>query len=80
MLLTLQRFNENQWWPFTAFLLKILDNVSSSGSGAGIAVSSPRGCTLKGPKVSKLYDSSKYIFFNNSRNFWVPLIYIMGKT
>jgi hypothetical protein len=38
----------------TAFLLKILDNVSSSGSIAGIAASSHRGSTLKGTKVSNL--------------------------
>jgi hypothetical protein len=53
--LTLQRFNENRSWPSTAFLLKNLDNVSSSGSVAGIAASSHRGSTLKGAKVSNLY-------------------------
>ena len=47
-MLTLQRFNENRWRPLKAFLLKILDNVSSSGSIGGIAASSHRGCTLKG--------------------------------
>jgi hypothetical protein len=47
----LQRFNENCWWPLREFLLKILDNVSSSGSIAGIAASSHRGSTLKGTKV-----------------------------
>ena len=52
----LQRFNENRWRPFTAFLLKILDNVSSSGSIAGIAASSHwGGSTLKGTEVSNLY-------------------------
>jgi len=55
ILLTLQRFNENCWRPLTAFLLKILDNVSSSGSIAGIAVSGHRDSTLKGTKVSNLY-------------------------
>jgi len=59
ILLTLQRFNENWWWPLTAFLLKILDNVSSSEGGAGIAAFSHRGSTLKGTKVSNWYDSSK---------------------
>ena len=54
-----------------AFLLKILGNVSSSGSGTGITASSPSGSTVKGSKVSNLYDSSKY-FFNNSGYFWVP--------
>jgi hypothetical protein len=32
-----------------------LDNVSSIGSGAGIAASSRRGSTSKGTKVSNLY-------------------------
>ena len=39
----------------TAFPLKILDNVSSIGSGAGIAVSSRRESTSKKTKVSNLY-------------------------
>jgi hypothetical protein len=56
VLLTLQRFNENRWQPLTAFLLKILDNVSNSGRIAGIAASSHRGSTLKGTKVSNLYE------------------------
>jgi len=42
-LLTLQRFNENRWRPLTAFPFKILDSVSSSGSGAGISAFSQRG-------------------------------------
>jgi hypothetical protein len=65
---TLQGFNENRWRPFTAFLLKIFDNVSSSGSGAGIAASSPTGSIWKGTKVSNLYDYFNY-FFNNSGYF-----------
>ena len=36
----MQRFNENRCRPLTAFPLKSLDHVSSSGSGADIAVSS----------------------------------------
>ena len=32
----MQRFNENHRWPLTAFPLKIFDDVSSSGSSAGI--------------------------------------------
>jgi len=54
-LLTLQRFNKHRWWPLIAFPLKILDNVSSIGSGAGIAASSRRGSTSKGTEVSNLY-------------------------
>ena len=43
------------WHPLTALPLKILDIVSSIGSGAGIAASSHRGSTLKGTEVSNLY-------------------------
>jgi hypothetical protein len=49
--LTLQRFSENHWRSLTAFLLKVLDNVFSNGSIAGIAASSERGSTLKETKV-----------------------------
>jgi len=38
----LSRATSDCWWPLTAFPLKILDNVSSNGSGAGIAASSRR--------------------------------------
>ena len=38
----------------TAFPLKILDNVSSTGSGVEIAASSRRRSTSKGTKVSNL--------------------------
>ena len=51
----LQRFNKNRWQPLRELLLKILDNVSSSGSGTGTAVSSHRWSTLKGTKASNLY-------------------------
>jgi hypothetical protein len=40
--LTLQKFNKNRWRLLTALPLKILDNISGIGSGAGIAVSSHR--------------------------------------
>ena len=43
--------NENHWQPLTASLLKILDNVYSTGSSTGIAASSHRGSTLKGVLV-----------------------------
>ena len=59
VLLKLQRFSENHWPPLTAFPLKILDIVSSSGSSAGVAASSHRGSTLKGTKVSDLYEYFK---------------------
>jgi hypothetical protein len=57
--LTLQRFSENRWRPLTAFLFKVLDNVSSNGSIARIAASSHRGSTLKETKVSNLYEYFK---------------------
>jgi hypothetical protein len=41
--LTLQGFHENRWRVLTAFPLKILDDVSSSGSGFAIAASSHTG-------------------------------------
>jgi hypothetical protein len=59
----------NRWPLLTAFPLKILDNVSSIGSGAGIAESSRRGSTSKGTKVSDLYKYFKYIFLT------IPLIF-----
>ena len=52
--MTLHRFNENRWQPLTAFPLKNLDNISSSGSGAGIAATSHRGSALKVTIVSNL--------------------------
>jgi hypothetical protein len=60
-LLMLQRFSKNCWQLLTAFPMKILDDVSSNRSGAGIAASSHP--TLKGTKVSDLYEYIKYIFF-----------------
>ena len=62
VLLMSQRFNENHWWPLTAFPLKILDSVSSIGSRAGFAASSRRGCTSNGTKVSNLHKYFKWIF------------------
>ena len=71
VLLMLQRFNENRWQPFTAFPLKALGDVSSSGNGTGIAASSHGGSASKGTTISNLYKHIKSIFFNNSGNFWV---------
>jgi hypothetical protein len=50
---------ENRWQPLTAFLLKILENVASSGSGAGFTATSHRGSTLKGTNVSDFYEYFK---------------------
>jgi hypothetical protein len=70
--LTLQRFNKNHWRPLTSFLLKISDNVSSSGGIAGIAASSHRGSTWKGTKVSNLYEYFQLIFVTIPENFGSP--------
>ena len=59
VLLTLQRFSENLCRPLAAFMLKILDNVSSSERDAGIAASSSRESSSKGTTVSNLYLSFK---------------------
>jgi len=55
----LQRFSENHWQPLTAFWFKILDTVSSSGSGTGITAASHKGSPLKGTKFSNLYEYCK---------------------
>jgi len=59
---TLQDFNENHWRPLTAFPFKVLDNVSSIGSGDGMVASSQSGTILKGTEVLNLYEYFKYIF------------------
>ena len=52
--------------------LAALDSISV-GSGAETAAYIRRGRgASKGTKVSNLYKYFKYIFFNNSGNFWVP--------
>ena len=48
--------------PYSAFPLKILDNVSSTESGTRIATSSDRRSTSKGTEVSNLYDYFKQFF------------------
>ena len=40
--------------PLRAFLVKVLDDVSSSGSGAGIAATSQRQSKLKATENSNL--------------------------
>ena len=55
----LSKFIENRCRLLTAFLLKILDYISSSGSFAGVVLSSQRVSTLKGTKVSNLYEYFK---------------------
>jgi len=64
---------EVQWESMAtlaAFPLKILDNVSSSGSSTGIIASNHRGNTLKMTKVSKLCKYFKYIFLIIPGIFW----------
>ena len=70
----LQRFNENRWLTLTAFPLKILDNVSSSGSDAGITASSHRERDPKGTKVSNLYEYFKLKFLTILGIIGSPLI------
>jgi len=57
----LQRFNENRCRPSTAFMLKILVNVSISGRGVGVGriQALGGGGGLKGTKVSHLCDYFK---------------------
>jgi hypothetical protein len=54
-------FNCSKTRPFIAFLLKLLENVSSSGSGSGIVVTGHRGSILKGTKVSNFYKLVKIL-------------------
>jgi hypothetical protein len=56
--------------------VKILDNVSSIGSGAGIAASSRRGSTSKGTKVSDLYKYFKDFFLTIPGIFGPPHIFL----
>jgi hypothetical protein len=71
-LLMLRGFSENRWQPLIVFLLKILDNVSSSGSSAGIAASSHSRSAMERNKVSDLYDYFNNLFFNNFGKFCTP--------
>ena len=48
--MTWQRFSDSHWQYVAAFLLKVLDNVTSSGSGTWITASSHMGSNLKGLK------------------------------
>ena len=75
-ILLIQMFSKNLWQSLTAFLLKILDNVSSCGSSAGIVVSSHVGSTLSVTKISNLYGYFKYIFLKILGIFVSPLIYV----
>jgi len=78
-ILLMQMFNENLWWPLTAFLLKILDIVSSCGSSAGIVASNHMASTLKVTKVSNWYIYFKYIFLKILGIFVSPLIYVLDR-
>ena len=69
ILLMLQRFNKTCWWPLTVFPLKILNSVSSSGSGSGTAATSHRRSIPKGTKVSNLYEYFKQFFLTISGIF-----------
>jgi hypothetical protein len=67
-LLKFQRFNKNRWLILKALPLKILDDVSSSGSGVGIG---HRGRSLNGTNISNSYEYFKHFFFNPG-NVLVP--------
>jgi len=58
-LLTLQRFNNNGWWPFTAFPFNFLDGVSNRESGTRIAAASHRGELID--RVITVSDTTMYI-------------------
>ena len=72
-MLTFKRINENRWQPLTAFPFKILDNVSSSWIGAGIATSGYGGGVLRRGVKFKIFMNILNIFFK-FREFWAPLI------
>ena len=65
----------NRWRPLTAFPLKILDNVSSTGNGAGIAASSRKGSASKGTNVSNLYNYLNRLFLTIQGIFGSPRLY-----
>jgi len=56
----------------TALPLKILDNVPSSGRGAGITASRHRGSTLKETIVSNMYNYFKSFFLTIPGIFMSP--------
>ena len=70
----LQRFNENRWRPLAAIMLQMLDIVSSRAALGWLH--RHRGCTLKGTKVSDLYDYFKY-FLKIPEIFGPPPSYII---
>jgi hypothetical protein len=57
------------------FPCKILDSVANSDSGTGLAASSHRRATVKGPKMSDLYEYFKYFFLTFLENFGSPLVH-----
>ena len=75
ILLALHRFNKNRWQPLTSFLLKISDNVASSGSSTRITPSSHWGNTSE-TKVSNFYEYLNKFFVTIPEIFGSPLVYI----
>jgi hypothetical protein len=71
-----QSINDNRWRPLTAFPLKILDNVSSSGSSTGIATSSHRGSTFGGLKFQTCTNILNKFFLTVTGRFGSPLIFL----
>jgi len=62
-----------RWRPLTALLLKILENVSSNGSSAGIAASSRTGVLCRGLKFQN-FTNILNIFLTIPGIFWSPLV------
>jgi len=79
-LLTLQRFNENRCRPLAAFMLKILDHVSSSERGAEMAASSHRRNNVQGNTFSNLCDYFKYFFLTFTGIFGSLLVLVYYAT
>jgi len=74
--LMLQRFNKNCWWPLTAFPLKILDNVASSGSSTGITASSHGRGLERGLKIQTHMNILNKFFVTIPEIFGSPLVHI----
>jgi hypothetical protein len=68
-LLTCQKFKENRCRTLTALLLMILDNFSSSASGARVAVPSHKGEYLQVTEVQTCKNILNN-FFKKIPEFW----------
>ena len=71
---------EVDWRPLTSFPLKILDNVSSIGSGAGIAASSCSAVFQRGLKFQTCTNTLNKFFLTIPGSFGFPHVYIVRTT